>query len=328
MIGLLSGLLHNQLTLYAAAGAFGLIILLFAFADDNGGKITRRAGRLRNRLHAVASGVDLKLRREYGQDRTLDRIVQRIMPQPDLLRQRLRRSGHSIGLGSYGLACFLLALAGGAVVVVLGFSFLVAVPVGVLVGLWLPHLAIGFLANRRKKKFTLLLPEAIGLMVRSVRSGLPITESFQIIGREIPDPVGAEFRQLCDQIRIGQPIDQALWDMARRVNVPEVKFLVVTLAVQRETGGNLAETLDNLDSILRRRRQMRLKVKALSSEARASAMIIGALPFLMMALLAVVDNAYLAILFTHHLGHLLLMAGATSMTLGVGVMTKMVKFDI
>jgi len=205
---------------------------------------------------------------------------------------------------------------------------LLALPIGLLVGLWLPHLLVGFLAARRMKRFTNLLPEAIGLMVRSIKSGLPITESFQIIGREIPDPVGVEFRQLCDQMRIGQPIDQALWDMAARTGVPEVKFLVVTLSVQRETGGNLAETLENLDTILRRRRQMRLKVKALSSEARASAMIIGALPFLMMAVLSVADAGYLAVLFTEHLGHLLLAGGGASMSMGILVMAKMVRFDI
>jgi tight adherence protein B len=184
------------------------------------------------------------------------------------------------------------------------------------------------MAARRAMRFTVLFPEAIGLMVRTIKSGLPITEAFQIVGQEIADPVGAEFRQISDQIRLGQSIDQVMWDAARRVGTPEIKFLVVTLSIQRETGGNLAETLENLDNILRRRRQMKLKVKAMSSEARASAMIIGSLPFIMMALLSVVNHEYIALLFTTPRGHTLLGAGAASMSIGVGIMIKMVRFEI
>jgi tight adherence protein B len=317
----------HQLMLLGAGMFLAVLSLLFAVGGGDD-KINRRSGRLRERLTAVSIGAELQLRREYGDARMLDRLVRRLTPQPHLLRRRLARTGRQIGLGTYGLACLVVALLGGGAALALRLSALLALPIGLLVGLWLPYLLVGFLAGRRMKKFTNLLPEAIGLMVRSIKSGLPITESFQIIGREIPDPVGAEFRQLCDQMRIGRPIDEALWDMAGRTGVPEMKFLVVTLAVQRETGGNLAETLENLDAILRRRRQMRLKVKALSSEARASAMIIGALPFLMMAVLSVADAGYLSVLFTKHLGHLLLGGGGVSMSLGILVMAKMVRFDI
>jgi tight adherence protein B len=320
--------MHDPILLMAGGMFIAVLCLLVAFGERGNGTIVRRAGRLRERLQAVATGIDLRLRRETNDKALLDRIVHRLTPQPEKLRSRLRRTGRDIGLGGYGLGCLVVAVIGGAVTMAMGLSFLVAVPVGLLVGLWLPHLAIKFLVNRRTKKFANLLPEAIGLMVRSIKSGLPITEAFQIIGRELPDPVGLEFRRLCDQIRIGQPLDQAMWDMANRVDVPEVKFLIVTLAVQRETGGNLAETLENLDQILRRRRQMRLKVKALSSEARASAAIIGALPFLMTGVLSVADPGYLAVLFNDHLGNLMLGGGCTSMSLGIIVMAKMVRFDI
>ena len=311
------------------AGIFmAVTALLFAFGDDNGGRIVKRAGRLRDRLHRVVTSADLQLRRELGDKGALDRFFRRLTPQPEMLRRRLRRTGHDIGLGAYGVACLVVALAAGGGAFVAHLSPLAAVPVGLLAGLWLPYLATGFLAKRRVKRIANLLPESIGLMVRSIKSGLPITESFQIIGREMPDPLGGEFRQLCDQIRIGQPLDQALNDMAKRTGVQEMKFLVSTLAVQRETGGNLAETLENLDNILRRRRQMRLKVKALSSEARASAMIIGALPFLMTGVLSVADRGYLSVLFTDHLGNMFLAGGITSMSFGVLVMAKMVRFDI
>jgi tight adherence protein B len=144
----------------------------------------------------------------------------------------------------------------------------------------------------------------------------------------VPDPVGAEFRQVNDQIRLGTVPEQALWDAAKRVGTPDIKFLVVTLSIQRETGGNLAETLENLDTILRRRKHMKLKVKALSSEARASAMIIGALPFIMLGVLAVVNLDYISLLFTTERGHKILMGASLSMSFGIAVMTKMVKFEI
>lgn len=319
----------STMLIFIAGGMFlSVLSLLFAFGGEGDGKLGRRAGRMRDRLNHVTTSVDLQLRREMGEKGALDRLVHRLTPQPQQLRRRLQRTGRNIGLGTYGLACLIVAIVVGGLAAAARVPLLLDLPIGLLAGLWLPHLAVGFLAARRVKRFTNLLPEAIGLMVRSIKSGLPITEAFQIIGREIPDPVGLEFRQVCDQIRIGQPVDQVLWDTAGRIGVPEMKFLVVTLAVQRETGGNLAETLENLDSILRRRRQMRLKVKALSSEARASAMIIGALPFLMTGVLSVADPGYLTVLFTTHLGNLLFGGGSLSMTLGVAVMAKMVRFDI
>ena len=321
-------LLHDPVLLLIAGGVIVLLVIVFKLGGRERGRVTKQVDRLRSRFTAGVSISDLKLRRDTIDGRAIDRIVHRLTPKPELLRERLRRTGMEINLGSYGLACLAIAVCVAAGAIILRFSPLLAAPAALLAGLWLPHLAIGYLGRRRAMRFTLLFPEAIGLMVRGIKSGLPITECFQIIGREIRDPVGAEFRQLCDQIRLGQPIDQVLWETAHRVATPEMKFLVVTLSVQRETGGNLAETLENLDNILRRRRQMRLKIKAMSSEARASAMIIGALPFLMIALLSVVDSAYIALLFTRHLGHVLLAAAAASMTFGVLVMAKMVRFNI
>jgi tight adherence protein B len=321
--------MNFEQVLFLGGGVFvALVALIFALSDSGTSKIKKRADRMRGRLHQVITSTDLQLRREFGDKGALDRLVRRLTPQPDLLRQRLNRTGYTMGLGTYGLACLAVAVLFGAAALMLGLIPIAAVPVGLLAGLWLPHLVVGFLGGRRMKRFGNLLPEAIGLMVRSIKSGLPITEAFQIIGRELPDPVGAEFRQVCDQFRIGHPVEQALLDLAKRTGVPEVKFLVSTLAVQRETGGNLAETLENLDSILRRRRQMRLKVRALSSEARASAMIIGALPFLMGGVLSVADHTYLVVLFTHHLGNILLAVGAASMSFGTLVMWRMVRFDI
>jgi len=306
-----------------------LLCIFFAFGDGGNKKQAKRVDRLRTRGQEGAPGTEeLKLRKDGGDRKKLDQMVRRFVPKPDMLRQRLQRTGRSISLGAFGIACGVVALIAFAAILILGFSFLIALPLGMLAGMWLPFMVIVYLGRRRAGKFMQLFPEAVGLMVRGLKSGLPITETFQIVAAEIGDPVGLEFRQVTDQIRLGHPPEQALLDAAQRVGVPELKFLTVTLSIQRETGGNLAESLENLDNILRRRRQMKLKIKAMSSEARASAMIIGALPFIMLALLSVVNHNYIMVLFITERGHHFLEFGACMMTTGVLVMTKMVKFEI
>jgi tight adherence protein B len=325
----MSGLFDDPVVIMLGAGiGIVLLCLFFAFGDDSKKKQAKRVDRLRTRGQGELPGEELQLRKAGGDRKKLDQMVRRFVPKPDMLRQRLRRTGRSISLGSFGIACGVVAVVAFVALLIFGFSLLISLPLGLLAGMWLPFMAVGWLGAQRAKRFMMVFPEAVGLMVRGLKSGLPITETFQIIAQEIGDPVGIEFRQVTDQIRVGHPPEQALLDAAMRVGVPELKFLTVTLSIQRETGGNLAESLENLDNILRKRRQMKLKIKAMSSEARASAMIIGALPFIMLALLSVVNNDYIALLFTTERGHHFLEFGAAMMSTGVGVMSKMVKFEI
>ena len=165
-------------------------------------------------------------------------------------------------------------------------------------------------------------------MVRGLKAGLPVTETMIVVGREVADPVGEEFRRVSDQVRLGQAIEDALWAAGKRLDSAEFNFLVITLSVQRETGVNLAETLENLDDILRKRQQMRLKVKAMSSEAVASAGIIGSLPFVMSGLMFLVSHDYIMTLFRNDLGLMMLAGAGTSLAIGILVMVKMVSFDI
>jgi tight adherence protein B len=324
----MNGLFDDPILLLVAAGiGISLLCLFFAFADDKNARQAKRVDRLKSRGQPTAS-EKLQLKRDTGEGRKLDQLVLRFLPRPELLRERLHRTGRSISLGTYGAICVVVALVATLAASMASLSIFAAAPIGLLAGIWLPFLYIGFLAKRRANKFVLCFPEAIALMVRGIKSGMPVTETFNIVAAEVPDPVGSEFRQVSDQIRLGHPPEQALWDAAKRIGTPELKFLVVTLSIQRETGGNLAETLENLDAILRRRRQMKLKVRALSSEARASAMILGALPFVMLGVLSVVNPDYISTLFVTEGGHKLLMAASGSMSTGVAIMTKMVRFDI
>jgi tight adherence protein B len=189
-------------------------------------------------------------------------------------------------------------------------------------------MVVGMLGRRRLNKFVALFPEAIDLIVRGLKSGLPISESIKVVGTEIVDPVGTEFQQISDSIKFGMSMTDALWAAASRIDMPDYRFFVISLSIQQETGGNLAETLENLSTVLRRRRQMKLKIKAFSSEAKASAYIIGSLPFIMFGLIMMMNYGYEITLFTDPRGLMMVAAGLTSFLIGIAVMYKMVKFEI
>lgn len=258
----------------------------------------------------------------------VDNLV-KLLPRPDVLRLRIARAGLKLTLANYLLICLLTGLVVSGVLV---FTEIVPVIVAALFGLgaaiMLPHLVLGFLVSRRRNKFIANFPEAIDLMVRGLRSGLPITESIRTAGEEIVDPVGLELRRVTDSVRLGAKLDEALWDCSKRLNTQEFNFFTVALSIQSETGGNLAETLANLSDVLRRRRQLKLKIKALSSEAKASAYIIGSLPFIMAMLIFIVNPSYIIDLWTDPRGTFLVFLGFCSFAVGVGVMYKMVKFEI
>ena len=264
-----------------------------------------------------------------GRFEVLDQLAKRILPRRDKLHARLSRSGKKISLGSYFGATLVCAVAGFLVA-----NFLLSFPTpfplfaAIGAGVGLPHYYIGRLIKKREKKFTAQFPEAIDLIVRGLKSGLPVSESIRNVGAEMPDPVGTEFRTINSAQGLGQSLEEALWDATKRLSTPEFKFFVISLSVQRETGGNLAETLQNLSGILRSRRHMRMKIKALSSEARSSAMIIGSLPFIMFALLMLVSREYVLQLFNDPRGTVMIGVGLASMSLGVFVMSRMVKFKI
>jgi tight adherence protein B len=244
------------------------------------------------------------------------------------LRARLDATGLEIPLRRLlALAAAVTAITGvGALLA--GAAPLLALTGALAAGALLPWLGLGTLAQRRRAKFAAGMPDAIGLIVRGLKAGLPIADTIVEVGREVSGPVGEEFAGIADELRLGQGLETALWVVARRLKLPALDFFVITLSVQRETGGNLAETLANLDEILRNREAMRLKVKAMSSEAVASAVIIGSLPLVMGALMLVASPGYIDPLFTTSLGHVLLGGAAASMAVGALVMRQMVQFEL
>jgi tight adherence protein B len=205
---------------------------------------------------------------------------------------------------------------------------LLGVMVGLFVGIGLPHYVVGKLIKRRVGKFNARFPDALELMVRGLRSGLPITETMGVVANELPGPIGEEFRAVTDKMKIGRTMEVALQEAADRLGTAELQFFVVTLAIQRETGGNLAETLANLADVLRKRAQMRLKIRAMSSESKASAWIVGSLPFIVFVLIYWQTPDYMNHFFTDQRLIIAGLGGMVWMGIGVFIMAKMVNFEI
>lgn len=322
-------------TLIVIGGAVFTVLLVFMGLKTNPERSRKHLKRRLNRVGGGRKGaaaqatVSVKRSTVDSSLPSLDRLLKKLMPHPELMRERLRRTGYKIAIGEYVMVNFVIAaLSAFFVHNMLALPWAAALLAGVGLGLGLPHMVIGFLIKRRLNKFTTLFPEAIDLIVRGLKSGLPVTESIKVVGEEIVDPVGVEFRSIADAMKLGTTMEDAMWDTAKRLDTPEFKFFVISLSVQRETGGNLTETLGNLSDILRKRKQMKSKVRAMSSEAKASGYIIGSLPFVMFAIIYALNPGYVTQLFVDPRGQVMLGFAALSLTIGIAVMAKMIKFEV
>lgn len=317
------------------AGALtAALLIVFALSGSVAGAQSKRLDRVRNRANsavrlAESDGAESLVKQEDDGFKTIERMFSRLLPKKKMLEQRLMRAGLKTSVGKYmAITIVVIVLLFAVLHLIFAFGAGLSLPIAIGLGTYFPHRYLTRLINRREQRFTQLFPEAIDLMVRGLKSGLPITETIVNVGQDMDDPVGVEFREVTDSVKLGESLEEALWGAVERLDTPEFKFFVISLSVQRETGGNLGETLANLSDILRKRLQMRLKVKAMSSEAKASAYIIGSLPFLMFAIMAVINPDYAFKLFTDPRGVMMTAVGLGMMLTGAGVMYKMVKFDI
>jgi tight adherence protein B len=237
----------------------------------------------------------------------------------------LAQAGINVSLTVYWVAAAVL----GAALAVAGLMLQGAIGAGAgaLIGaLGLPRWILGMLVGMRQKKFTEQLADSLDVIVRGVKSGLPLNQCLRIIADESPEPIRSEFKNVVDGQAMGVPLDQNLARLYERMPLAEVNFLVIVLVIQQRTGGNLSESLGNLSAVLRSRKLMREKVKALSSEAKASAMIIGSLPFIVMLIVYIIKPDYMTLLFTTTTGNLILLGAAFMMTTGIVVMRNMINF--
>ena len=246
----------------------------------------------------------------------------------EALALRLHRTGRDWTLQQYLLVSLAIVVLFGALILMKTGAPLLALMVGLAAGAGIPHYVLNFLIKRRANAFTTKFPDAIELLVRGLRSGLPVTETLGVVAGEVPGPVGEEFKLVTERIKIGRTMEDALQDTADRLNMPEFSFFCITLAIQRETGGNLAETLANLADVLRKRAQMKLKIRAMSSESKASAYIVGSLPFIVFGLIYWVNPGYIGNFFIDDRLIIAGLGGFTWMGIGFFIMAKMVSFEI
>ncbi|WP_374575452.1 type II secretion system F family protein [Phenylobacterium sp.] len=241
---------------------------------------------------------------------------------------RMQQAGLGDNVRVFWIASGVLGVLVTVVLLVLGQQALVALGLGFAAALGLPRWIVGFMANSRIKKFVEVFPDALDIITRGIKSGLPVHDSLRVIGQETPEPMAGEFKRLTESLAMGVSIDQAVDDMYERMPAPELRFFGIVLAIQSKTGGNLAEALGNLSAVIRARKLMREKIKALSGEAVASAFIIGSLPPGVVALISMTSPAYMLPMFSDPRGKLMLMAGGVWMALGIFVMRRMINFKI
>jgi tight adherence protein B len=308
-----------------------LVMLGTAFSGPSTGKShARRLDGLKQRnSDAMAIAMESQLRKiTANRDSALDVFASKYIPNPALLRKRIEQTGKNWTVGKYA------AVSIGIIVVVTILATIKGAPIyfglaaGLALGLAVPHICVGSMIKGRVGKFNAKFPDAIDLMVRGLRSGLPISETLGIVASEVADPVGIEFRGVSDRMRIGKTMEASLQESADRIGTAEFQFFCITLAIQRETGGNLAETLANLSEVLRKRAQMKLKIKAMSSEAKASAYIIGAMPFMVFIMIYLQNPPYMLKFFTDQRLELLGLGGLGWMSIGAFTMKQMINFEI
>lgn len=294
----------------------------------------RAARRIQVVTESRGKRIALKVQTETTNNRrknvadTLKDLDERNKPKAKMtLRAKLQQAGLEVTEKSFYIA----SAVAGVLVAVLIFtmvteSMLAAVLGGFVGALGLPRWVVKKLILRRQNKFLDEFANAIDVIVRGVKSGLPLNECLAIIGRESPEPVAGEFREVVDQTRVGVPLGEAFERMMQRVPLPEVRFFAIVISIAQQAGGNLSEALGNLSGVLRERKKLQGKVKAMSAEAKASAGVLSALPFLVTTIVYISTPAYIAILWTTQVGQFMLVCAGIWMALGVFVMKKMIAF--
>lgn len=244
------------------------------------------------------------------------------------LAGRINQAGLTIKVRDFAIGSTVLGVVGLALTFLISGNIFLSMGVGIALGIGLPRWVLGFMSKRRVKKFQTSFADAVDVIVRGIKTGLPVNDCFKIIAKESPQPLAGEFSRMVESLGIGLSLPEALDRMYERMPTPELNFFRIVISIQQKTGGNLAEALSNLSLVLRARRLMREKIKAMSSEAVASAMIIGSLPPLVMMIVMFVSPGYMITMFTDVRGHVMLLGAGCWMFMGIMAMKKMINFKI
>ncbi|GAD59679.1 type II secretion system F family protein [Brevundimonas sp. BAL450] len=322
-----------MLELTAAVLAFVVIASLgwvFVGGEDSSDRAVKRAQAFGNPKKAAAAARAAAANTpEQRRKQIMDQLKESDRKERKArvtMAAKLRQAGLSMKMRTFIIFSVMSGLAFGLIALVLGLNPLLTIGVALITGVGLPRWVVGFLGKRRMKKFSGEFANAVDVIVRGIKSGLPVHDCFKIIARESPAPLGPEFQRLVEGLGVGLTLSQALDRMYERMPTPELRFFAIVIAIQQKTGGNLAEALGNLSAVLRARRMMGEKIKAMSSEAVASAGIIGSLPPAVMMIVMITTPAYMILLFTDPRGQIMLLISAMWMSMGIFVMKRMISF--
>jgi tight adherence protein B len=281
-----------------------------------------------SRARRLSSAADVQSSRKKSVADTLKEIENRSKTDKKVTTGlRLLRAGSKRTPRDFHIASAVVGVVSAAIgLFVLGLPLAAGVVAAFVGGFGLPRWFLNKLINRRQQKFLSELANAIDVVVRGIKSGLPLNECLQVIARESPEPLAGEFREVVEQQRLGVSLADGLERMCDRIPLSEVRFLTIVISIQQQAGGNLSEALSNLASVLRERQMLALKVKALSAEAKASALVLASLPPGVMTMVYLSSPGYIMPLFTTTLGHFMVALGAVWMMMGVLIMRKMINF--
>jgi len=314
---------------FLAAAAIGGVVYVFVYPILSG---ERKA---EQRMQSVAAKTEPLARAARGSQKSRREAIELTLKEVEerhkkkksvLLSVRIAQAGLSWSKRQFamisagiGLGMFIIGLLSGA-------GLLVATGLGFAGAFGVPRWLLSYLKKRREKNFLEAFPDAVDIIVRGIKTGLPLLDCIKMITAEAPEPLKSEFRVIMETQAI-MPLGEACAKLYERTPLPEANFFGIVVAIQQKGGGNLSEALGNLSKVLRDRKKMRAKIQAMSQEAKASAAIIGALPIAVMILVYLTSPQYISLLFTNSLGHLMLAGSAVWMTIGVLVMKKMINFD-
>jgi tight adherence protein B len=269
----------------------------------------------------------VKTRREEIEETLKDLEVRQRKARTPPLSVRLEQAGLNWSKRQYIISCICLGAIVFFATVIVGGGLLGALGLGFAAAFGFPLWVLSYLRKRREAKFIANFPDAVDIIVRGIKAGLPLVDSIKVIVNEAPEPVRSEFRGILEVQVVGVPLGEACGRLYERIPLPEANFFGIVVSIQQKAGGNLSEALGNLSRVLRDRKKMKAKIKAMSTEAKASAMIIGSLPIVVMLLVYMSSPDYISLLWTETIGRLMLAVSAIWMSLGVLVMRKMINFD-
>ena len=315
---------------FLAAAAIGGIAWVFIYPLLSGEKKAegRRASVAKAEpIAARQVQKDQRTRREQVEGSLRDLEARRLKDKKIPLTTRLTQAGLDWTSQKFMIVSGILAAVAFGLAMLSGGGPLGAIGMAFAAGFGLPRWMLSFLKNRREKNFLRALPDAVDVIVRGIKAGLPLFESIKVVAADAPEPLKSEFLAIIETQAIGMPLGEACSRLFERMPVPEANFFGIVISIQQKSGGNLSEALGNLSKVLRDRKKMAEKIQAMSMEAKASAGIIGALPPIVMLLVYLTTPEYISLLWTHPTGQLMLVVCVLWMSAGVFVMKKMINFD-